>query len=60
MKTNDPATRRIIEKIVTVKQWNETARPDEKINVKYGYVMPMYHGYQWKKTKKKLIEIFTY
>lgn len=54
------ADKRIIERIMTVKDWNKDARPDEKINVKYGYVMPLFHGYEWKRTKMELIRKYTY
>lgn len=32
-------------------------------NIEYwqhGFVMPLYHGYDWKKTKKELINKYTY
>jgi len=49
----------IIEKIVTVKEHNENCHPDNKVPHKSGYVMPCYHGWTWRKSKKELIEIFT-
>lgn len=53
--------KKIIEKIVPVKQWNaETNDPFMKIKVKYGYVMPLFHGYDWKPTKKQLIRKYTF
>ena len=49
-----------IEKILPVKEYNTTCRPDNKCPYKTGYVMPVYHGYQWAPTKKDLIKMFTY
>lgn len=54
------SNRKIIEKIVSVKVWNSDCHKDNIINIKYGYVMPMYHGYDWKPTKQALIEKYTY
>jgi len=46
---------RIIDTIVPVKVWNESKPQAEKIPVKYGYVIPLYHGHEWKPTKRALI-----
>jgi uncharacterized alkaline shock family protein YloU len=54
------ANQRTIDRIVTVKEWNDSSNIDSKINVKYGYVMPVFHGHIWNKSKQKLIDRFTY
>lgn len=54
------SNRKIIEKIIPVKVWNSDYHKDNIINVKYGYVMPLYHGYDWKPTKQDLINKYTY
>lgn len=48
-----------IERIVTVKQWNEE-NPQDKIKFKTGFVMPIYHGWVWKSKKIELIRQFAY
>lgn len=56
----DNAANRYIEsRILPAKKWNEE-NPNNKVPFKYGYVMPIYHGYQWKKTKTELINMFCY
>lgn len=47
----------IIEKIVTVNQWNKE-NPKDKLRFKTGYVMPVYHGYEYNSSKMKLIRKF--
>jgi hypothetical protein len=59
MKDN-AANRRIIDTIVPVAEWNKDKPVSEQIPVKYGYVIPLYHGHEWKKTKKQLIEKYCY
>jgi hypothetical protein len=59
-KKIDIADRRIIERIVTVKEWNATCRKDSVINYKSGYVMPLYHGHEWRRTKRELIKKYTF
>lgn len=54
------ADRKTIEHIVPVKEWNQTCHPDNRIKVKYGYVMPIYHGYEWKATKQALIDKYCF
>jgi len=54
------ADRKTIENIVSVSEWNKDCHPGNVIKVKYGYVMPLYHGYQWKATKAELIRIYTF
>lgn len=54
------SNRKIIEKIVPVKEWNTDCHKDNIIKVKYGYVMPLYHGYDWKAKKQDLIDKYTY
>ena len=56
----DAADRRIIGNIVTVKEWNEGKPLSEQIKVKYGYVMPVFHGWEWKPTKQALINKYCY
>lgn len=51
--------KKVVERIVTVKEWNETAAPDGKIKAKKGYVMPTHAGYEYRKTKRELIKKFT-
>lgn len=57
---NNYSNRKIIERIVTVKEWNKDSRPEDKIKKSYGYVMPIYHGYEWRRTKRELISKYTY
>jgi hypothetical protein len=52
--------RKIIESIVPVSEWNNSCHKDNIINVKYGYVIPLFHGYEWKKTKFELINKYCY
>jgi hypothetical protein len=54
------ADRKTIENIMPVKEWNAICHPDNRIKRKYGYVMGIYHGYQWKATKQELINMFTF
>ena len=49
----------IIEKICTVQEWNKE-NPNDKINRKSGYVMPIYHGYDYKSKKDDLIRKYAY
>jgi hypothetical protein len=56
----DAGNRKIIESIVPVSEWNKDCHKDHIINVKYGYVIPLFHGYEWKKTKFELIQKYCY
>jgi len=49
----------IIEKIVTVAKWNED-NTDMKLKFKSGYVMPVYHGYDYRSNKMQLIRKYAY
>lgn len=51
--------RKIIERIITVKEFNKDQVPLNQCPYKYGYAIPLYHGWDWAPTKKKLIERYT-
>lgn len=53
------ADKRIIEQIVPVAEFNKGKRKIDQCPKKYGYIMPIYHGYDWRKTKKQLIQNYT-
>ena len=54
------ADRKTIEQMVSVKEWNKDKSLSEQIPVKYGYVMPLFHGYDWKATKQRLINKYCF
>lgn len=53
------SNRKIVEQIVPVKEFNED-NVNNKVNKNYGYVMPLFHGYKWAKTKTELIKQYIY
>ena len=58
MKQYTCSERRLIERIIPVAKFNEGKKSIDQINCKYGYVMPVYGGGHWKRTKKELISIY--
>jgi len=60
MKNYTCADRKIIETIVKVSVFNEGKPKQGQCQKKYGYVIPLFHGWEWRKTKKQLIEKYTY
>lgn len=51
--------RKTIDRIITVKEFNSDNK-NNRVPKNYGYVMPLYHGWQWKKTKRELINMFCF
>lgn len=59
MKTKSLIDRKIIERIIPVQEFNKGKYDQDICNKSYGFVMPLYHGFDWKRTKKALIEKYT-